>query len=194
MHVIIIIPGEEDGWTVIQRRQDGRVDFYQNWDAYKDGFGETAGEYWLGLKYIHTMTTSKKYTLRIDLQDWDGNWLWAEYKHFAISDEADKYRLRVSGYRGNAGDSLTYHNNSAFSTYDNNNDRSDNEKCSEVSHGAWWYLSCYRSNLNGKYYQSGNYATDTNYGDGIVWQTVKTSNWYSMKSSIMKIRPRPSNV
>lgn len=37
---------------VIQRREDGSVNFFRGWEAYRDGFGTTTGEHWLGL--IHT--------------------------------------------------------------------------------------------------------------------------------------------
>ncbi|NXW52498.1 ANGL6 protein, partial [Nyctiprogne leucopyga] len=125
------------GWTVIQRRQDGSVDFNRTWNEYKEGFGDLHGEFWLGNENIHKMTSQGDYSLRIDLEDWNNKHKHAFYQVFSIEDEANYYRLHVDGFSGTVEDSFAwYHNKRSFSTPDSGN------ICAEISHGGWWYHQC----------------------------------------------------
>ncbi|XP_062609219.1 angiopoietin-1-like [Saccostrea cucullata] len=91
------------GWTVIQKRIDGSTDFYRTWKKYKQGFGDPKNNYWIGNDAIHVLTKDQNQELRIDLQRFNGDTAYAEYSTFYIGNEADKYRLTVSGYTGTAG-------------------------------------------------------------------------------------------
>ncbi|KAL9961213.1 hypothetical protein ACROYT_G030116 [Oculina patagonica] len=171
------------GWTVFQKRQDGSVDFYRGWADYKGGFGNLNGEYWLGLEKIHRLTSSGQYNLRVDLEDFAGNTVYAEYGSFGVASEGNKYQLSVGSYSGTAGDSLTFHNSYPFSTKDQDNDYQSNSNCAVQYKGAWWYHGCYNSNLNGPY-RHGKY-TGT---DSVTWYYWKR-NYESAKRAEMKIRP-----
>ena len=88
------------GWTVIQKRHNGSVDFYRGWADYKKGFGNLEGEFWLGLDKIHRLTQALRNKLRVDLEDWSGNTAYAEYTHFGVSNETLKYKLSLGSYSG----------------------------------------------------------------------------------------------
>jgi len=55
---------------------------------------------------LYMLTSNGKYKLRIDMEDFDGQKRYAEYSTFSISSYADRYRLNVAGYSGNAGSFL----------------------------------------------------------------------------------------
>ncbi|XP_050407983.1 fibrinogen-like protein 1 [Patella vulgata] len=178
------------GWTVIQKRQDGSVDFFRKWKEYKEGFGNLEGEFWLGNDYIHALTTQDDTMVHMDMEDWTGKHLYAEYDHFSVEGEKENYRLHVSGYHGNAGDSLTSywenHDGMMFSTHDKDNDGRYYDNCAKAYHGAWWFNNCFDSHLNGKYYHKGFHS---NYfqRDGIQWNSIHM--YSSLKNVEMMVKP-----
>ena len=169
------------GWTVFQRRQDGSVDFYRGWNDYKSGFGQLTAEFWLGNDKIHRLTAARPSSLRVELEDWNGVRVYAKYGKFNIGDEQAKYRLKVGSYSGTVTDSLTYHNNTAFSTKDRDNDNDGSSSCAVECTGAWWYKSCQLSNLNGRY------LGNQRHWAGLRWAFFR--NNLSLKFTEMKLRP-----
>ncbi|KAJ8384674.1 hypothetical protein AAFF_G00200060 [Aldrovandia affinis] len=177
---------DDDGgkWTVIQRRMDGTVNFYRPWIHYKDGFGNKTGEYWLGLENIFLLTWTKKYELRVDMEDFEKGRVHALYSSFSVDPESEGYRLHVSGYNdGGAGDSMSYHNEMKFSTFDNDQDQSYSN-CATTQYGGFWYNNCHYANPNGVYTWGG---TGSN-AHSVIWSNWK-GYYYSLKSITMKIRP-----
>lgn len=165
------------GWIVFQRRFSGDVNFYKSWKDYKRGFGSLGGEFWLGNDYIHLLTNSGIYELRVDLR-YNGRSVFAHYDSFSVAGEHANYALSVGHYTGTAGDSLiTNHNGMPFSTHDRDNDALA-ENCAIRYVGAWWYNKCHDANLNGQW-KAGN-------GKGPMWRPLTGDNGISF--SEMKIR------
>lgn len=152
-------------------------------------FSGVYGEHWIGNDIIHQLTNQKVYKLRIDLTDWNKNKVTAFYDYFMVEHENEGYRLRVEGFTGEGGDSLSKHNLHKFSTRDVDNDRVTKQfggSCANRFSGAWWYHKCYSSNLNGVFYRNGVVAEKK--FDGIAWKSWKGPN-YSMMKTEMKIAP-----
>ncbi|XP_053098484.1 angiopoietin-4 isoform X2 [Hemicordylus capensis] len=83
------------GWTVIQRRVNGSINFQRTWKEYRQGFGDPAGEYWLGNEAVHLLTSQAAYSLRVELLDWEGNSAHGQYEKFQLGSERQRYRLVV---------------------------------------------------------------------------------------------------
>ena len=156
------------GWTVIQRRQDGTVNFNRNWNNYSNGFGHLKTEFWFGNENIHDLTkpsvAPKKSTLLINMIT-RGKTIpvFAKYSSFSIGNAASKFVLNISGFSGNASNTnMAYHNKMKFSTFDQDN----SNNCASQAKSGWWFNSCYRVHLNGRYNIPG-------YIDNMMW------NWDS---------------
>ncbi|XP_034283014.1 ficolin-1-like [Pantherophis guttatus] len=184
LEVLCNMDTDGGGWIVFQRRLDGSVDFFRDWEPYKRGFGSQLTEFWLGNNNLHRLTSLGKNELRVDLIDFDNKHSFAKYASFQVAEESNWYRLTLGAFTGgSAGDSLSYHNNMPFSTWEKRlNLKSVN--CAEKYKGGWWYNACHYSNLNGKYWL-GEHKT---FADGINWNTGKGYH-YSYKHTEMKIRP-----
>ncbi|KAH8396321.1 hypothetical protein KR222_008140, partial [Zaprionus bogoriensis] len=111
------------GWTVIQRRLYGNVDFYRNWTDYRDGFGDLNGDFFIGMEKIYRLTLAQSYELYVHLETFSNGTLYARYADFSLGSESEAYALKLIGkYSGNAGDGLYYARTRKFSTFDANND------------------------------------------------------------------------
>ncbi|NWX19243.1 ANGP4 protein, partial [Aegotheles bennettii] len=176
---------ERGGWTVIQLRTNGSLSFQRSWKEYKQGFGDAAGEYWLGNEAVHLLTSQAPYTLRVELRDWEGGQVYAHYGKFQLGSERQLYRLSLQDYSGTAGrQSGMALQGTRFSTRDADNDNCLC-KCAQMLSGGWWFDACGLSNLNGIYYPARHNIRKLN---GIRWHHFQGPS-YSLKGTRMLIRP-----
>ncbi|XP_025048702.1 tenascin-X isoform X34 [Alligator sinensis] len=170
------------GWLVFQRRMNGKTDFWRDWQDYVQGFGDLSREFWLGNDALHALTSAGDYELRVDLRA-GAEAAHAIYSHFRVDSPSEHYRLHLGSYRGTAGDAMSYHSGSVFSTRDHDPNRLI-ISCAVSYRGAWWYHNCHFANLNGMY------------GNNKDHQGINWYNWKGFEFSIpfteMKIRPRHS--
>ncbi|ALC44119.1 maker713 [Drosophila busckii] len=134
------------GWTIIQQRINGKEDFENNWNTYRDGFGPFDGDFFLGLNKIHILTHSQRHELYIYMQKFNNEWYSAHYDNFRVGSEDDLFELQSLGnYTGtnNINDFLREQEHMKFTTYDRDNDKWEKHNCAmDYMSGGWWYRSC----------------------------------------------------
>ena len=147
------------GWTVIQRRNSGQLEFKnRHWVEYEDGFGSLSSEFWLGLRSMHCLTSSHgQWELRIDYQLSNGEKSYLHYSNFAVGNAASKYQLTISGFdksRGQTHDPFDNGiplNGMPFSAKD-----LSTGSCAK-DYGGWWHNNargCGYTCLNNQYRQT----------------------------------------
>ena len=178
---------DRGGWIVIQRRvPNGTVNFYRGWNDYVEGFGDLDSEFWYGLRNIHCLTTRENVTLRIDLEDEQGNKVTWVYQQFSVDGPEQKYRLHIGQGTGTPGsfDAMAVPSHSLndmyFTTFDRDNDELGSN-CAVDRRGAWWYRSCTYSNLNGPH-------TGRSGWRSLEWYNGAAIVYYP--SVEMKVRPK----
>lgn len=96
---------------VFQRRQNGSIDFYRDWNNYKNGFPDTlVSELWLGNEKLYYITNQGNYKMRIDLVNRDGVLYNLNYDAFRLGNENAHYELTTLGsFTGNTGEQIKQH-------------------------------------------------------------------------------------
>ncbi|XP_059175176.1 fibrinogen-like protein A isoform X1 [Physella acuta] len=140
------------GWIVIQRRIKGDVNFTRTWNDYKNGFGSTSGDFWIGNDVISKLTDLGYNELRFDMK-YKGKDYYAVYRDFKVENEAAKYKMSNTSFSGgNVGDEFSQHSGDKFTTFDSDNDEWSDGNCAvDWSSGGWWYKACHGVNVNGEW-------------------------------------------
>ena len=144
------------GWLVVQRRQDGSIDFNRRWVEYEEGFGSLTGEFWYGLRPLHCLTNQGQWKLRIDFTFTSGTKSYLSYNNFAVGPANSQYQLSISGFTGITTDPFSTHalNNMTFTTKDRDNDKCDKNCATDHqgrNAGGWWHNCCFHINPNHQY-------------------------------------------
>ena len=175
---------EGEGWLVVQRRQDGSVDFNKGWGEYEDGFGKLTGEFWYGLRALHCLTGQGGWEMRMDIKLANGTNIFLQYEQFKVASAKDKFKLTVGGFQGTTTDPVTGHNGMNFTTTDSDNDHWNYGNCAGYAPhgpaGGWWHRSCGFIKPNVHY--KGQYG---------VYLSRK---WHTLLFIEMKIRPHNCNI
>ncbi|XP_019638911.1 PREDICTED: fibrinogen-like protein 1 [Branchiostoma belcheri] len=155
---------DDRAWTVIQRRQDGSVDFYnRTWEDYSRGFGNLWREFWLGNDKIHLLTNQGGYILNVKLEVFKNcascpfkkpPVSYMQYDSFSVENAQALYKLHLGSYTGTRRrDFLQFHNGWKF-VLKPSNTINPHSSCFMHNMGGFWVRRPDTLNPNGFYYNS----------------------------------------
>ncbi|XP_040027041.2 angiopoietin-related protein 3 [Gasterosteus aculeatus] len=180
---------KDHGATVIQRRTDGSVNFDQSWEKYENGFGDFQGDFWLGLRSLHSLVTQGSSVLHIQLEDWKQNRRFIEYR-FNLNGPESNYTIHLTHLSGDLPDPMINHTGMMFSTKDRDNDKHQESNCAHDYTGGWWYNACGDTNLNGRYFHV-RAKGRSDRRRGIQWKPGQKA-YYSLKFTQISVHPAAS--
>uniref|UniRef100_T1II75 Fibrinogen C-terminal domain-containing protein n=1 Tax=Strigamia maritima TaxID=126957 RepID=T1II75_STRMM len=105
-------------WLVIQRRYYGNQPFNKGWQSYKNGFGSSCKDFWIGNQVLHQLTSNNSWSVMVEFWNRNGNLIQSVvYKSFRIASEKKNFALYIDGFQSRNGkDGLSFHNGSQFVT------------------------------------------------------------------------------
>ncbi|XP_070775611.1 angiopoietin-related protein 3-like [Enoplosus armatus] len=177
---------KDRGATVIQRRRDGSVNFDQIWEKYENGFGDFQGEFWLGLRKIHSLAAQGNSVLHFHLEDWKQGRRFVEYR-FHLNGPESNYSIHLTHLSGDLPDPMSNHTGMMFSTKDRDNDNHQDSNCAHNNTGGWWFNACGDVNLNGRYFHMRPKGRSER-KRGIQWRPGQKAS-YSLKLTQISIHP-----
>lgn len=109
--------------------------------AYKDGFSDANGGYWIGLETLHQMTTNgAKWKICCFAQETSGAVHYVSYSTFIVDPESAGYTYYASGMTGSPVDPLSSNSRKyKFTTKDANNEPSGCSNFAVTAQGGWWF-------------------------------------------------------
>ncbi|XP_022798291.1 ficolin-2-like [Stylophora pistillata] len=132
--------GSQGGWTVFQRKSSDSIDFNRDWIAYKNGFGNLYGDFWLGLDKVHRLTKSDNYKLNLYWKMENSEVHRFRFDHFEVESEDTWYKLRVE-VSGNDWGPLKDSNGQTLTTGDQDSNGHTGYTCVKKCGIGWWYNS-----------------------------------------------------
>ncbi|XP_066913825.1 microfibril-associated glycoprotein 4-like [Clytia hemisphaerica] len=188
-NVYCFMEAEGGGWMAFQRRFNGSVPFHDKFfSKYENGFGvSNGGEYWLGLKNLHLLTTSKSHDLFVIVEAFSGKTQVKRFASFTIGTPASKYVFNYEKVlpRYSEFDLFKRDKGQKFSSIDQDNDAMTGGNCANQYPGGWWFSNCHHDFMNGQYFPTG----VSGYGNGLHWYKFQDSQDYrSLKKTLLLIR------